>query len=218
MKTIAMFVLCVIGVGCSASPAGNGAMGAPGAQGDAGAPGAQGDAGAPGAQGDAGAPGAQGDAGAPGARGDAGAPGAQGDAGAPGAQGDAGAPGAPDSITASISCSGIGYVGAFEGVFTYQLDQFSNGSVFASASVASAGLESSSSTFYAPTQVGWTTAQVNVVMDIASPVDFGFWKMSLNRTTLVVSVSYNDTDLPTYGFSNPFNLTFTPSACVVNTY
>ena len=104
--------------------------------------------------------------------------------------------------------------------FHYNADLWTDGTIDASASVENYSLQSSYSEFYAPTQVGALTAPVNVVFDIAPPADFGNWTISFDRTTLVVSVQYNDVDVAAgEGWSAGVLLfTFPSSDCVLNTY
>lgn len=155
-----------------------------------------------------------------------GAPGAKGDTGATGAPGPKGEPGSvattmttpgtnvdDSKITASIGCSATlqNTVGMS---FTYNVDQFANGNVFVTANIADAAKSSSFSEYYAPTQNGFATAPINITLDEFAPNDSGWWSVSLDRSTLVVSIVYHDADVAGGGSS----WTLTPDKCVVNSY
>jgi hypothetical protein len=94
--------------------------------------------------------------------------------------------------------------------------QFSGGAVFASADVRDVALQSSNARIFAPAQVGWATAPVIVTFDVQSPANGGWWQLSLNRMTLVVTIEYNDVDLPDVGDKRSWIMT--PDKCVSNTY
>lgn len=56
-------------------------------------------------------------------------------------------------------------------------------------------LQVSAASIFAPTQVGWATAPVLLRFDDTGAANSGFWEISLNRETLVVTIDYNDLDL-----------------------
>ena len=220
----------LLSVGCKgdtgaqgpAGPAGEagapGLQGPPGPAGDAGAPGLQGppglagEAGAPGPAGEAGAPGAAGEVGPPGPAGEVGPPGPAAEAGVPGPVIDAGVAADPSRITGSIHCGGL--IAEMTLMFKYDVVQFANGNVFASGNIANSATQSSQSNIYAPTQNGYVTAPVLLTFDTYNPPDSGWWAISLNRTSLVVTIEYNDGDML------PAKRTWTmnPDKCVVNNY
>ena len=202
-------------------PAGDaGPQGPVGPQGPQGPAGEAGPPGPPGPAGDAGPQGPAGEVGPPGPPGPAGDAGPQGLPGTPGTASDAGTSpsvdaGAafdPSRITSSIHCGG-----SLENtnlIFAYDVAQFANGNVFASGNVAGAASQSSTALVYAPTQNGYATAPIIVTLDASGPADFGWWRLSLNRTSLVVTIEYNDA-----GMTPPKQTwTMTPDKCVVNTY
>lgn len=158
-----------------------------------------------------------------GAMGDPGAAGPAGPQGQPGPQGPQGEAGAPatvvfvdagnaDKIIGSIGCTGTLQGTSLE--FSYSVDQFASGNVFATGWVAGTSFGSSGSAFYAPTQVGYQTAQVLFVLDVYAPADGGFWTITLDRSTLVTVLTYHDVDLD----AGALVWTMAPSACVVNAY
>lgn len=193
---VATGLIVVLG-GCG----GDGKEGPPGAAGAMGVMGAKGD---PGSMGAMGAPGAAGPAGAAGPTGPAGP---VGDAGPPGKDGTDGG-----KITGSIGCGGN-----LEGTslwFSYTAVQFAAGAVFSSGAIKANDLQVSASAIFAPEQNGWDTAPVQMTLDSAGPVNAGWWRISLNRTTLVVTIDYNDLDVT----GGKKTWTMTPDKCVVNKY
>ena len=185
-----------------------GPQGDPGLNGEAGVPGLQGPQGVEGPAGEAGATGPQG------IQGVAGPQGIQGAVGEAGAQGPMGNPGVDGSqITASIGCSGVlqdtaGYS------FSYDVDQFENGNVFVSGVVYNGAVSGSFSNYYAPTQGGYLTAPIVIDLDSYAPADSGWWQLSLDRSTLIVSIVYNDADID----GGSLSWTMLPSQCIVNNY
>lgn len=141
--------------------------------------------------------------------------GGEGEMGPPGPQGEMGAPGAPGDdgkISASIRC-----FGGLEGTdlaINYDAVQFSSGYVFASAMVTGPAFQSSGAVFYAPTQAGWATAPVTIVFDVFGTANAGWWDISLNRQTLVVTAKYTDSEVS--GGMNSWATT--PDKCVLNQF
>jgi Collagen triple helix repeat (20 copies) len=161
-----------------------------------------------GSAGPAGPPGPAGTNGAPAA------PGSAGPAGPPGPAGTNGAPAAPgNDITASIGC-----FGALQNTtsisFNYNAYLFANGNIFASAAIADGVNSASFANMYAPTQNGALTATVIFALDEMPPTKGGWWQLSLDRTSLVTSIVYNDVDVP----NGRMTWTMDPNMCVVNKY
>jgi hypothetical protein len=165
-----------------------------------------GEAGQPGP---AGAPGANG---AAGAKGEPGPQGEKGEKGSNGAPADAGAVD-PSKITASIFCTGA--LENSNGVSVdYSVAQMANGNVFATTAVRSGDIGASNSAFYSPLQNGALTAAVQVQFDLLGPANAGFWRVELNRSTLITTVVYTDVDAAggKLTFSMPAN------QCILNNY
>jgi Collagen triple helix repeat (20 copies) len=205
-----------------AGPAGTqGPMGMPGDTGPAGPVGPAGPQGEPGsaaAKGDPGAPGPMGAPGAMGAQGVAGPvgpTGAQGPMGIPGAMGAQGAsgPAGPAGADGGVVAGSIGCVGPLADTslsVNYQAVQLSGGAVFATASVISPDIQASGAQIFSATQNGYIDAPVVIFFDVQGAANSGWWRISLNRTTLVVTVIYNDSDL---GGSGTRTWTSSPSIC-----
>jgi hypothetical protein len=156
-----------------------------------------------------------GPAGPAGQTGTQGEPGLQGATGPTGPQGPAGGTvdaGDPSRITGSITCTGS--LSGQPYSFTYSVDQFANGNVFASGDIANSSIQASNAVMFSPNQTGYATAPVQVLFDAQAPADSGWWLLSLNRQSLVVTITYNDTDLP----SGTMAWTMQPSQCTSNTY
>jgi hypothetical protein len=98
--------------------------------------------------------------------------------------------------------------------FTYSAHLFANGNIFASAGIQDVGLAASYANLYSPRQNGAVTAPVNVTFDEVAPSNGGWWRISLNRATLVTTIVYNDVDVA----GGTQTWTMQPANCVVNSY
>lgn len=87
-----------------------------------------------------------------------------------------------------------------------------SGNAFASGSIAGPAYSVSDSSLYAPSQVGWTTIPITMVMDVQGPADFGFWTISLNRATNTAVIVYTDSDV------SGGSVIWSPISCTVNQY
>ena len=229
-------------MGSEGSPGATGSAGSPGANGNNGAPGSVGPQGPRGMDGDGGGivgpqgpagpqgnPGATGPQGNPGATGSTGATGSQGPqgnvgpAGPQGPQGDAGpqGPAGPQGdagtdgsrITGSIYCTAA--LANTTGVyFTYEAVQFANGNLLAIGGIRDGYVETQSTVEYSSSQVGWSTAAVFIQHDIVAASNGGFWKISLDRSTLNTSIVYTDSDVTGGGAS----WSLPASSCIVSLY
>jgi hypothetical protein len=129
--------------------------------------------------------------------------------GADGADGNAGT---NNHVVASHFCQGT-----LQGTplsFTYHAAITAAGDVFVNASIKDALIEVPSATFYAAGQNGAALAAVIFEYDSAPPANGGTWMIELNRTTMVVSITYTDADVS--GGSDAW--TMLPSACITNTF
>lgn len=160
-----------------------------------------------------GANGTTGESGSAGAKGEKGDTGETGPQGPPGPGGPSGSGVDGSKITSSIFCNGFlegqpGYL------FSYNAVMFQNNNVFVNATIADSVFETSATKLYAPSQNGWSNATVSMQHDAAPPANAGWWMLSLDRQTLVVTVVYNDADLVNGGLG----WTMTPDHCILNTY
>lgn len=163
-----------------------------------------------GAEGDRGP---QGEAGEQGAQGEPGEQGPQGEAGEVAPGGEADSQQSIGRIEATMACSGTldGTVSLFA---AQQAVVFTDGSVFASASISDGISQASSSSFYSPEQVGAADARVILTFDAQGPSTGGYWIISINPTTFDSTLEYFDGDWTDGGGV----WTMPASECVVNRY
>jgi uncharacterized lipoprotein YehR (DUF1307 family) len=135
--------------------------------------------------------------------------GATGPAGPQGPSGDGG------KIVATMNCSGYitglgGAAGtALNGLrVDYDAVLTGSGDVYATASVADDLAQVSGTAFYAAGQAGANSGAVEIIADYHNSLDGATWDISLNRTTLVTTVVYDDDSL-----AAPVSLNFTSAAC-----
>jgi len=115
-------------------------------------------------------------------------------------------------IVASIFCQGDIPNSNLDVAYSAALT--SSGDIYVSGSVHSPGQQMSTTSIYSAKQNGATTASVIISFDVAGAVNGGWWKLSLDRQTLVHTAEYNDTDVS--GGKSTFTLT--PDKCLKNTY
>lgn len=123
--------------------------------------------------------------------------GADGAAGETGPQGPSGEPVASDAsvgrIEASIFCTGILADTVINA--TQNAVVFGDGSIWAYGSVDDGIEHASSTSFYAPTQLGAGRASVIIASDIQGPTVDGFWTLGFDVSTLNSIVEYRDIDV-----------------------
>ena len=100
--------------------------------------------------------------------------------------------------------------------FTYTAMVFSDSSVFVYGGIYGAAYQIGASTFYDSTQNGASTAAVLFRYDIDGSANFGYWVISVNRSTLAATIVYTDSD--TSGGSDTWTLPSSSSNCVLNSY
>ena len=137
-------------------------------------------------------------------------PGTAGDKGTTGDNGTAGADGIKPS--SQIACDA-----ALENTslyFEYKATVFTDGSVLAHASIYGVAVEVTDSTFYDSSQNGASTGYINIRYDVSGTDNGGDWKISVNRSTLVTTVLYEDTDLS----GGSLTWTLASSKCTTNSF
>ena len=100
--------------------------------------------------------------------------------------------------------------------FTYTAMVFSDSSVWAYGGIYGTGFQIGASTFYDSSQIGALTAAVLFKYDIDGSANGGYWKISVNRSTLAATIVYTDTDLS--GGSATWTLPSSSNNCVLNSY
>ena len=100
--------------------------------------------------------------------------------------------------------------------FTYTAMVFSDGSVYAYGSIYSSEMQIGRSRFYDSSQSGASTAQILFTWDLSGSDNGGYWEISLNRSTLVVTILYTDSDES--GGSTTWTLNSSSNNCVLNSF
>jgi len=96
--------------------------------------------------------------------------------------------------------------------FEYKVTLFTDGSLLVHGSIYGALVEVTDSTFYDSSQNGATTGYINIRYDVSGSANGGDWKISLNRSTLVTTVTYVDPDITTLSWTLP------SSSCTLNEF
>jgi hypothetical protein len=147
-----------------------------------------------------------------GAMGADGAEGTKGAAGPKGADGQDGDPAEATHIIESFYCgAGLENTTLWYG---YSAVLWSSGDLFVSGSVSSPLNQASTTALFTPTQNGYLDASVSFTFDQDGTANGGWFKLSLNRSTLTSVIEYRAAD------PGPVTDSWTlpPEACVHNTY
>ena len=97
---------------------------------------------------------------------------------------------------------------------TYQAAVFKSGDVFASAGIYGAAFQIGNSVFYSGRQKNSLTGPVLFTYDPDAKANGGYWMVSLDRKTLILTAAIADEDAP--GGSSSWSLT--PDKCTVSNY
>lgn len=138
-------------------------------------------------------------------------------------QGPPGAPGVDGGkVKQSIYCEGTisGLAGnagtALNGLqVEYNAVITTSGDVYVTGNVIDDYVQVSGSQFYAKLEAGSSTGEVLITNDMYGAGNGGFFKISLNRNTMVTSIVYTDSNL---GGQSPVNLQFTAAACDIGNW
>lgn len=131
---------------------------------------------------------------------------------AKGPKGDAGASGG-GRIVSTLNCSGTIPSGALAGIeIEYDAVLTAGGDVYSTANIIDSGLQISGTSFFAAGQAGAATGRVFVTNDLIGANNGGLFEVSLNRSTLVTSITYSDPD------SSTLNYLFTAGACTLQNW
>lgn len=145
-----------------------------------------------------------------GENGEAGADGEAGEAGVAGADGE---DGTDNRIVATVFCNGQVGTSAYD--ISYAVQQMSSGDVFVSGSIDNSQIQVSGSNFYSSQQVGAATAPVTMTFDAVATDNYGWWKLFLDRSTLITTIEYHDAE---NAGGEPMVWTMAPEDCTVNDY
>lgn len=130
--------------------------------------------------------------------------------GATGATGPAGSA-AATTMNGRIYCSGSLANTNPTLYFSYDVAQFSSNFLLASADVRNQAIQASGTEFYASTQNGYSNAGVIIIFDQWGAATSGWWNITLNRSTLVTTIEYNDIGDVAGG---KLTWTMTPDKCI----
>lgn len=145
-----------------------------------------------GEDGEEGPRGEEGPQGEPGEQGPQGEPGARGDTGETGEGGTDTTGGEATRIIESFFCTG-GLEDTQVG-FSYNAALLSSGDLIVVGAVDSPLNSASVTRFYTPAQIGYETATVVMRFDIDGTADGGWFRLSLDRSTLITVIDYYETD------------------------
>ena len=98
--------------------------------------------------------------------------------------------------------------------FTYDAMVFSDGSVFVYGEIYGAEMQIGRSTFYDSSQSGATTAAIFITYDLSGTDNWGWWTISVNRSTLAATIVYTDSS----GDGATWTLASSSNNCVLNSY
>ncbi len=130
-----------------------------------------------------------------------------------GTAGDDGVDGIDNAAIADIGCA-AGLEGEPSIGWFYHATLLNSGDVIVTGSIFTALFEVSTTNYYSSQQVGATTGGVVFTYDLAAPANGGWWRLELDRSTLIVSIIYNDVDF----VPNPMTWIQTPDKCIVNDF
>ncbi len=117
-----------------------------------------------------------------------------------------------NQVIASVSCGGaIGTTGIY---FSYYARETEAGDLFAAGAIRSDEQQIGATSIFSRQQVGANSASVILLYDLSGAANAGWWQLSLNMSTLVTSITYNDLDYS----AQPTTWTMTPDKCTVDLY
>jgi hypothetical protein len=102
-------------------------------------------------------------------------------------------------------------------LFSYTAMVFSDNSVFVHGSVYGILYEIGASKFYDSSQNGASTAAVIFTYDADATANGGFWKISINRSTLAATIVYTEANVSGAN-TTTWTLPSSSSNCVLNSY
>ena len=79
--------------------------------------------------------------------------------------------------------------------YRYRVRQFVNEDIYIQGEIYGASYEVADSVMYSKLQNGWETAPLYINYDVAGSANFGYFKITLNRSTMVTTIVYTDSDV-----------------------
>jgi hypothetical protein len=135
-----------------------------------------------------------------------------------------GATGAGNKAIATISCSDVIF-NAFSSSYrlSYKITIFSSGDIITSAILRGTDFGVTGTEYYASSQNGGNPNSIyygvtTLPVDVYGVNNYGYFNVSLLSSTLNIYVEYYDSEMTSFGLSNPQTLTLTSTGCVRNIY
>ena len=79
--------------------------------------------------------------------------------------------------------------------YRYRVRQFVNEDIFIQGEIYGVSYEVSDSLMYSKLQSGWDLAPIYINYDVAGSANSGYFKLSLNRSTMITTILYTDSDV-----------------------
>ena len=122
-----------------------------------------------------------------------GSSGSKGDKGSTGSKGDTGSAGTDNKIKYTHYCNALLQNTAL--YYRYRVYQFVNEDIFIQGEIYGVSYEVADSIMYSKLQNGWTTAPIYINYDVSGSANSGYFVISLNRSTMVTTIVYTDSDV-----------------------
>ena len=122
-----------------------------------------------------------------------GSSGSKGDTGSTGSKGDTGSAGTDNKIKYTHYCNALLQNTAL--YYRYRVYQFVNEDIFIQGEIYGVSYEVADSIMYSKLQNGWTTAPIYINYDVSGSANYGYFVISLNRSTMVTTIVYTDSDV-----------------------
>lgn len=135
-----------------------------------------------------------------------------GEDGEDGADGQDGVDGTDNRVISTLFCQGTLQATVFD--FEYTAVVLASGDVWAYGAIEGADAQVGESAFYSAKQNGAQTASVFFTADLEGADNWGWWEISVDRSTSIATIEYTDDD---FGAS-PVVWTATPEECMYNEY
>ena len=79
--------------------------------------------------------------------------------------------------------------------YRYRVSQFVNEDIFIQGEIYGAAYEVADAIMYSKLQNGWDTAPIFINYDVSGSANYGYFVISLNRSTMVTTIVYTDSDV-----------------------
>ena len=122
-----------------------------------------------------------------------GSSGSKGDTGSTGSKGDTGSAGTDNKIKYTHYCNALLQNTSL--YYRYRVRQFVNEDIFIQGEIYGSAYEVADSIMYSKLQNGWTTAPIYINYDVSGSANSGYFVISLNRSTMVTTIVYTDSDV-----------------------